>query len=355
MTRTNSELSPNMRSVIYDRYGGPEVLTLITREAVEPSTGEVRVRIVVSAVNPTDWKFRQDRGDGSKPDAPTVPNQDGAGVVDAVGPDVTGLSVGDRVWLILAGNYRPDSGTAQEYTVVPAHKVVRLPDGVGFDEGASMGIPALTAHRALTVAEDGPTRLSPDALDGKIVLVAGGAGAVGNSAIQLARWAGATVITTVSTDAKADLARAAGAHHVVRYTDDDLVANIKQIAPDGVDVIVEVAAGANAPLDSQVVRNRGTIAIYGDDRGTGTLSLDLWSAIMNNVRYQHLVLYTVGTDKLRAAAEDVTAALASGGLAIGADKGLPIHRYPLDQTAHAHQAAEDGTVGKILIDVTPAE
>jgi NADPH:quinone reductase len=343
-----------MRAVTYNRYGGPEVLALSTREVREPEAGEVRVRIVVSAVNPTDWKQRQGRGLGGTTEAEIVPNQDGAGVVGAVGPGVTGLEVGDRVWLILAGTYKPDAGTAQEYTVLPAEKVVRLPEGVGFDEGASIGIPALTAHRALTVSEDGPTRLRAGALDGQTVLVSGGAGAVGNATIQLARWAGATVIATVSTDAKADLARAAGAHHVLRYTDDNLVANIKQIAPDGVDLIVEVAASANAHLHPQVLRTRGTVSVYGDDRGTGTISIDFGQNLWLNTRYQFLVLYTVGSDKLLAAAEDINAALQAGGLSIGTGKGLPIHRYPLSETAQAHQASEDGAVGKILIDVTPA-
>jgi NADPH2:quinone reductase len=343
-----------MRAVTYDRYGGAEVLSVSTREAGEPGAGEVRVRIVVSAVNPTDWKQRNGRGDGGAPEAETVPNQDGAGVVDAIGAGVTDLQEGDRVWVILAGAYKPGSGTAQEYTVLPAEKVMRLPDGAGFDEGASIGIPALTAHRALTVSEDGPTRLSPGALDGRIILVSGGAGAVGNATIQLASWAGATVVATVSSDEKAALARAAGAHHVLRYTDDDLVTAIRQIAPDGVDLIAEVAASVNAHLHPQVLRTRGTVAYYGDDRGTGTVSVDFGQNLWLNARHQYLVLYTVGADKLRAGAEDVNAALETGGLRIGADRGLPLHRFPLEETARAHQASEDGAVGKVLIDVTPA-
>jgi NADPH2:quinone reductase len=341
-----------MRAVTYRRYGGPDVLSLSTREVTEPQAGEVRVRVVVSAVNPTDWKQRGGRGNLAGTDVQeTVPNQDGAGVVDAVGPGVTGLQVGDRVWVILAAAYGPDAGTAQEYTVLPAEKVVRLPEGVGFDEGASIGVPALTAHRALTVSEDGPARLAPGALAGKTILVTGGAGAVGNATIQLARWAGATVIATVSTEAKAELARAAGAQHVLLYTSGDLVADIKDIAPDGVDLIVEVAASTNAELHTQILRTRGTVAIYGDDRGTGTINVNFGQNLWLNSRYQFLVLYTVGTDKLRAGAEDVNVALRDGGLAIGAGKGLPIHRFPLDETAQAHAASENGAVGKVLIDV----
>jgi NADPH2:quinone reductase len=151
--------------------------------------------------------------------------------------------VGDRVWVTLAGDGRPSSGTAQEYTVVPTDRVFPLPAGADFDLGASVGIPAITAHRALTVAEDGPIRLHPNALDDRKVLVAGGAGAVGNAAVQLARWAGATVIATVSGEAKTQLASAAGVQHVVNYKDAAAADQIRRFAPDGVDLIVEVAPG----------------------------------------------------------------------------------------------------------------
>jgi NADPH2:quinone reductase len=343
-----------MKAVTYRRLGGPEVLSVSDREVEEPRAGEVRVRIVVSAVNPTDWKQRSGFRTGAQDVPETVPNQDGAGVVDAVGPGVTEFAVGDRVWVLLAAHHAPTSGTAQEYTVLPVDRVVALPDGVGFDEGAALAVPGLTAHRALTVAEDSPARLAPGALAGRTVLVTGGAGAVGNAAIQIAHWAGATVVATVSTEAKAELARAAGADHVLRYTADDLAAQIREIAPDGVDVIVEVAASANASLHPQVLRTRGTVAVYGDDRGSGTISLEFGQQLWLNSRYQFLVLYTVGQDKLRAGAEDVNTAMRAGALGIGEERGLPIHRYPLAETAQAHTASENGAVGKVLIDVTPA-
>jgi NADPH2:quinone reductase len=344
-----------MRAVVYRRHGGPEVLSLSERDTADPGPGEVRVRIVVSAVNPTDWKSRLGRGaEAGTETVETVPNQDGAGVVDAVGPDVTGFAAGDRVWLILAGNHAPHAGTAQEYTILPAERLVRLPDGVGFDEGAGFGIPALTAHRALTVAEDGPSRLAPGALEGRTVLVSGGAGAVGNAAIQLARWAGATVIATVSSDAKAALARAAGAQHVLRYPDPELATRIREPAPDGVDLVVEVATGVNAVLHQKVLRTRGTVAAYGDDRGTGTVSLEFGPNLLLNTRYQFLVLYTVGADKLRAGADDITEALADGALRLGEDHGVPVHRFALADTAKAHTASEEGVTGKVLIDVSPA-
>lgn len=339
-----------MKSVVYSRTGEPSVLRLVDRDIAEPAPGEVRVRIVVSGVNPTDWKSRLGSGDGAVPPFPEVtPNQDGAGVVDALGEGVVDLAVGDRVWVYLAGHQRP-TGTAQEYTNLPATRVVRLPAGTSFDVGASLGVPAMTAHRALTVSEDGPDRLHPGALTGKTVLIAGGAGAVGHAAIQLARWAGATVITTISSPAKAALATAAGAHHVINYRDEDAAAGIRTIAPDGVDLVVEVAISANAQLDIDVVRPRASVAIYADDGG-GEFTLAVRENMIKNVRYQFVLLYTVGDAALTSAVEDITRALVDGALPVGEDAGLPLHRFSLVDTADAHQAVQDGAVGKVLIDL----
>jgi NADPH2:quinone reductase len=225
-----------------------------------------------------------------------------------------------------------------------------LPDSASFELGASLGVPAVTAHRALTVAEDGPSRLAPGALSGKVVLVAGGAGAVGHAAIQLARWAGATVITTVSSAEKAALATAAGARHAVNYRDSDAAAEIRGLAPDGVDLIVEVAPAQNGGLDLAVIRNRGSIAVYANNGGD-TFTLDVRKHFALNVRYQFLLLYTVGQSALDAAAEDVGAAVRDGALAVGEEAGLPLHRFDLAHTADAHAAVEDGVVGKVLIQV----
>ena len=338
-----------MKSVVYSRTGDPSVLRLVDRDVTEPGVGEVRVRVAVSGVNPTDWKSRLGSGDGATPFPEVTPNQDGAGVIDAVGEGVMDLAVGDRVWVYLAGHQRP-TGTAQEYTNLPADRVVRLPAGASFDIGASLGVPAMTAHRALTVSEDGPGRLHPGALSGKVVLVAGGAGAVGHAAIQLARWAGATVTTTVSTAAKAALATAAGAHHVINYRDGDAAGAIRNVAPGGVDLVVEVAAAANSQLNIEVVKPRASIAIYANDGG-GEFSLPVRQNMIKNVRYQFVLLYTVGRAALTAAVEDITLALVDGSLAVGENAGLPLHRFPLANTADAHQAVQDGAVGKVLIDV----
>jgi NADPH:quinone reductase len=338
-----------MRAVAYQKPGKSSVLQVVDREPGEPTWGTVRVRLAVSGVNPTDWKARSGAtGPADLPWEEIVPGQDGAGVVDAVGNGVTGVHEGERVWVYLAQHERP-TGTAQEYAVVPADRVVRLGDA-SYDVGASLGVPALTAHRALTVHEDGPRRLSPGALEDHTVLVTGGAGAVGHAAIQLAAWAGASVITTVSSDEKGALATAAGAHHVVDYRAGDAAAEVGLLAPGGVDLVVDVAIIANADLAARVLKPRGAVSIYANTGGTEvTLPVRPWMAL--NARLQFILLYTVGETALAAAAEDVATAVAEGVLGVGEEYGLPLHRFPLEQTAAAHDAVENGAVGKVLIDI----
>jgi NADPH2:quinone reductase len=339
-----------MNAIIYSQTGDPDVLHLAERPVPEPGPGEVRVRVAVSGVNPTDWKARRGAGPGQPAAFPeVVPNQDGAGTVDAVGPGVDPARVGERVWLWEAAYQRAD-GTAQEYLTLPAAQAVALPAGASFDLGASIGIPALTAHRCLTVADGGPDRLGPGALAGRAVLVAGGAGAVGNAAIQLARWAGATVITTVSGPEKAALATAAGAGHVLNYRTGDTAAAVRELAPSGVDIVVEVAPAANAALDQAVLGPNGTVAAYANDGGD-EVTLAARAMMVRNNRFQGVLVYTVPAAAKQAAVAGVTAAVAAGALRVGEAAGLPLHRYTLDRTADAHAAVESGAVGKVLIDV----
>ena len=163
-------------------------------------------------------------------------------------------------------------------------------------------------------------------------------------------WSGATVVTTVSGDEKAALARAAGAHHVVNYRTEDVVARVGEIAPDGVDLVVEVAPAQNLALDLEVVRNRGTIAYYANNGGDEA-TLPLRPSFAKNVRLQGVLLYTLGSDLLAAATEDVSAAVAAGALRVGAEAGVPLHHYALADTAAAHDAVEGGAVGKVLLDL----
>ena len=339
-----------MKAVSYSSTGDSDVLTLGERPEPHAGEGEVRVRIHVSGVNPTDWKARQGSGSAELP-RPQVPNQDGAGVVDEVGPGVSGLTPGDRVWVWDAAYQRPD-GTAQELVVLPSDQVVALPDDVSFDVGASLGIPALTAHRALTSSESVPAELAPGVLDGRTVLVAGGAGAVGHAAIQLAVWAGATVIATVSSHEKAELARAAGAHHVVNYREPDTAEAIGALAPRGVDIVVEVNVSANAELDTRIAGRNATIASYADAPGAAEVTIPIRPSMQKNLRWQFLLTYTVTPEAKAAAVRAVAAAAAAGALPVGAEHGLPITRFPLEQTAAAHDAVKNGIVGKVLIDLT---
>ncbi|MET7686275.1 NADPH:quinone reductase [Streptomyces sp. NPDC005423] len=337
-----------MKAITYSDTGSPDVLQYVDRDLPEPGPGEVRVRIAVSGVNPTDWQAR--RGAAHPKLFPEVtPHHDGAGTIDAVGEGVERSRVGQRVWVFMAAAGRP-GGTAAEFTVVPAERTVPLPDGAGFDLGASLGVPALTAHRALTVAEDGPRRLRPGALDGKVVLAAGGAGAVGHAVIQLARWAGATVISTVSGPEKARLATAAGAHHVINYREGDPSAAIRDRAPAGVDIVAEVALGANLALDLAVLRTRGTISTYANEGGA-TVQLDVLRNLVLNTHLHFIVVYTAGPEVRSAAVEDVAEALRRGALSVGERNGLPLVRFPLHNTPDAHRALENGVVGKVLVDV----
>jgi NADPH2:quinone reductase len=340
-----------VRAIEYSRTGDPDVLTLVDRPVPEPGPGEVRVRIHRSGVNPTDWKSRRGSAAGDPVDPPQVPNQDGSGVVDAVGQGVEASLQGLRVWVWEAAHQRPSGGTAQEYAVVPARHVVLLPDVADFDLGASLGVPFLTAHRCLTVTEDGPVRLGPGTLEGRTVLVAGGAGAVGNAAIQLARWSDATVITTVSSPEKANLAAHAGADHVIDYTQQDVVAEVRAIAPGGVNTIVEVSP-SNSRLDAEVLARHGSVGVYA---GTGdeAIELPVRASMAPNARWQFVLVYNAPDSWRARALEDVASAVLDGAVHVGQDAGLPLHHYSLEEAAQAHAAVEGSTVGKVLIDVLP--
>lgn len=337
-----------MRAAVYTQTGSSAVLRLVDRELPDPGRGEVRVRLVRAGVNPTDWKMRAGGTYSALPYDEITPGQDGAGIVDAVGDGVAGLAEGDRVWLHLA-QHGQAYGTAAEYVVVPVAKAAPLPESASFDLGAALGVPAITAHRALTSGEL-TDRIAPGTMAGQTVLVQGGAGAVGNAAIQLARWAGASVVATVSSPEKADLASAAGAHHTIDYRTEDVVAALRRLAPDGVDLVVEVAPAQNNDLDREVVRNRGTIAIYANNGGDA-FEVPVRPTFSKNLRYQFILLYSLGEDLLARATEDITAAVAAGALDVGRNRGVPLQHFTLEDTAAAHDAVEAGAVGKVLIDL----
>jgi NADPH2:quinone reductase len=336
-----------VRAITYTRNGGPEVLELTDRPVPEPGPGEVLVRLAVAGVNPTDWKSRTNTSPGP---GGQVPGQDGAGTVEAVGRGVDPAVTGQRVWVWEAAWQRP-WGTAAEYTVVPLRQAVLLGADASSELGAALGIPFLTAHRCLTLGESVPDRLGPGALTGRTVLVQGGAGAVGNAAVQLARWADATVVATVSSPRKAQLAAAAGASHVVDYRQQDVVAEVRKVAPRGVDVVVEVSAARNAAVDAQVLGVHGAVGMYADDGGA-EVTIPVRAQMGPNARWQFVLVYTEPERAKALGVEDVTAAVLDGAVRVGEDAGLPLHVYPLADTAEAHRAVEGGAVGKVLVDVT---
>ncbi|MEH0982030.1 NADPH:quinone reductase [Micromonospora sp. CPCC 205556] len=332
-----------MKAIVYEQTGDPSVLKLVDRPVPEPGAGEVLVRLAVAGVNPTDFKARRQ---WPLPAGWQTPGQDGAGVVEAVGEGVDQGLIGERVWVWEAAWQRP-WGTAAEYTVVPVRQAVRL-GAAPFDLGACLGIPFLTAHRCLTAGEYMPEKLHAGALSDHVVLVQGGAGAVGNAAIQLARWADARVIATVSSPQKAQLAAAAGASFVVDYREQDVVEEVRKIAPDGVHTIVEVSPAHNAAIDVQLLRPGGAVCVYADDGGD-EVTLPIRPLMVPNARWQFVLVYTEPAVAKARAVRDVSAAVAQGAVRVGADAGLPLHHHPLAETAVAHQAVEDSLVGKALL------
>ncbi len=321
-----------MKAAVYDHHGpAAEVLRVVEIDRPEPGPGEVRVKVYVSAVNPTDYKSRA----GSTPrpiDGVQIPHHDGAGVIDAVGPGVDQGRVGQRVWVWLAAAGRR-WGTAAEWTVVPERQAVPLPDGISFELGASLGVPAITAHRCL---------LADGSVTGQAVLVAGGAGAVGHFAIELAVWAGAAqVIATVSGPAKAKLAQEAGAGHVVIYSEPDAASQIRSVT-EHVDRVVEVDLAANLQLDLALSRPDTVIVTYAASAADPVLPVR--ACMTANVVLRFVLLYRFPGPALDQAVADITAALSAGALT-----ELPQHRFPLNDIVAAHQAAESGVVGKVLV------
>jgi NADPH:quinone reductase len=320
-----------MKAALYTSTGpAGQVLRVDEVDRPLPGPGEVLVRVHASGVNPTDYKTRA--GATARPiDGFQIPHHDGAGVIEAVGEGVDRARIGERVWVWLAAFGRR-WGTAAEWTVVPSRHAVRLPDGVSFELGASLGVPAMTAHRCLFA--DGP-------VSGKTVLVAGGAGAVGHYAIELAKRAGARVVTTVSGPEKAELAKKAGADLVVNYRAADATDQVRAFAPV-VDRVVEVALGANLALDLAVASPSTVVVTYAAEAENPELPVR--ACMSANVTLRFVLLYGVPAAALDAAVADVAAAAAAGELT-----ELPVHRFPLAEVAQAHDAVEAGAVGKVIV------
>lgn len=312
-----------MRAGWYERQGpAQEVLVVGEMPDPVPGAGEVRIRVAVSGINPGDIKKRQDAFGYGMAYPRVVPHSDGAGEIDQVGQGVPPSWLGRRVWCYGAQSYRP-FGTAAEYTVLPMQQVAPLPEGVPLEQGACLGIPGITAHRAVQVA--GP-------IEGRTVLVQGGAGAVGLCAVHLAHRAGAFVITTIRSPEDEEMVRGAGADVVLR-AGAGLGEQVRAYAPNGVDHIVEVALGSNIADDEECLAVGGSIAAYATD--VPHPPLPFWPLLFKNAR-----LFFLGSDDFppeakSAAARELTDALAEGW------KGYEIaERLPLAELARAHELVE---------------
>lgn len=324
-----------MRAAWYEKQGAArEVFVVGEMPDPVPGPGEVRIRIAASGINPGDVKKREDTFGVGMPYPRVIPHSDGAGQVDQAGEGVPSEWIGRRVWCYGAQSYRP-FGTAAEFTVVPLDHVAPLPDNVSPAQGACLGIPGITAHRAVFVS---------GAVTNRTVLVQGAGGSVGMCAVQLARRGGARVIGTVRSSVEEPAARAAGAHEVL-VNDQTLVEHMKALAPDGVDHIVEVAFGANVDADVELLKMGGSIAAYATDNATP--KIPFWLMVFKNLRVFFLGSDDFPTEAKTAATRDLNAALQAGwpGFEIG-------ERIPLEDIARAHELAEHPVRrGRVIVTV----
>ena len=324
-----------MRAAWYEKQGpAREVLVVGEMPDPLPGPGEVRIRTAASGINPGDIKKRQDSFGLGMAYPRVIPHSDGAGQIDRVGESVTSEWVGRRVWCYGAQSYRP-FGTAAEYTVVPVDHVAPLPENVSPEEGACLGIPGITAHRAVHVG---------GGVEGRTVLVQGAGGAVGMCAVALARHACAHVIGTVRSPSEEPTARWAGTHEVV-LSDQTLPERVKALAPDGVDHIVEVAFGANIEADIEMLKMGGSIGAYATDNATP--KIPFWLLVFKNIRVFFLGSDDFPPEAKVAATRDLNAALQAGwaGFEIG-------ERIPLADIARAHELAEHpARRGRVVVTV----
>ncbi|TCQ97155.1 NADPH:quinone reductase [Neorhizobium sp. JUb45] len=327
-----------MKAAFYDRQGGPEVLTIGELPDAEPGHGQVRVKVAVSGLNPTDLKTRGGFAGAPMPFPKIVPHQDGAGTIDKVGPGISPNRIGERVWMYKAQTGQP-FGTAAEYITLPSKHAVRLGDNASFEVGASLGIAAITAHRCLFA--DGDIR-------GRRVLVQGGAGAVGTAAILLAKWAGAEVAATVSRDEQAKVARAAGADLIINRKTDDIPGAIKTWTEGrGVDRIVDVDMAANIDTDIACLAPSGVVTAYATEDPQVRLSMPFLKTMFGGYAFRFVFFYSIPEEAFRLAVKDVSACVD-----VGAYKPAIGLKVPLDNIAEAHAAQNSGSVvGKILVEI----
>lgn len=328
-----------MRAISYDRFGpAAEVLELGELPTPSPEPGEVLVRLSHSGVNPSDAKARAGARPGvTKPAFPRIiPHSDGAGVIEAVGDGVDATRVGEPVW-IWNGQWQRAFGTAAEYIALSSAQAVTRPEGMSAEVGATLGIPGLTAAHVVFGGGD---------VAGKVLLISGGAGAVGHNAVQLAKWGGATVIATCSANA-ADRVRAAGADHVLDYRAEDLAAQIMEASGgQGIDRAVEVEFGVNAGMLAEVMRPNGTVAAYGSGKAM-TPVLPFGPYLFKAITIDIVLIYLLPEAERKAAVKRLHGALSEGALHPAIEA-----RYPLAEAAAAQDAVmTPGRAGAVLLEI----
>ena len=325
-----------MKAVWYDKVGAArDVMVYGDMPTPEAGQGEVRVKLEASGVNPSDTYRRGGTADPMEYPR-VIANSDGAGIVDQVGPGAKRFKVGDRVWLYNGQRNGRAFGTAAEYIALDENLVTPLPDNVSFAEGATLGVPGMTAWVCLFHA---------GSIEGQTVLVTGGAGAVGHYGVQLAKWGGARVITTVSSDAKAKIAKEAGADLVINYKTEDVAKRVLEFAPKGVDRIVEVDFGGNIETTEKILGRFSTVAIYASKGGLKP-QITVRTLTKNNVTIYGMQLPLTPMPLQRKAQAGMAEWLA-GGQRIH----LVAAQYPLKQTVDGHLAVEAGTkLGTVIID-----
>lgn len=326
-----------MKAAYYEQVGAAKsVLSIADLDPPDVTPGHVRIKVFASGINPSDVKQRAGWG-GLKMRFPRViPHNDGAGIIDAVGEGVSPNRVGERVWIYEA-TLENGLGTAAEYVVVPSENAIALPENTTFAEGACLGVPAMTAHYC--VLQDG-------VVTGQTIFVAGGAGAVGNYAIQWAKWSNATVITTVSSDEKAEIAASAGADYIINYKTENVAQRVKEIAKKGVDRIIEVDFGANLATNLKIIKRNGIIATYASDAQLAP-QVPTYDLIYKNLTVHYVLVYAMPKAAHKKAAEDITTALKAKVL-----KHRIAQQFSLDQIAEAHERLESGqAIGNLVITI----
>jgi NADPH2:quinone reductase len=321
-----------MRAAYYEKNGpARDVLSLGEVDTPKPGRGEVLVRLKTSGVNPSDVKSREGRT--RKIAFPRViPHSDGAGEIEAVGEDVPNSRIGERVWT-WNGQWKRAFGTCADYIVLPAALAVKLPDHISYEAGACLGIPAMTAYHAVAVA--GPA---------KTTLVSGGAGGVGHYAIQFAKARGQTVITTVSSEAKAKLARDAGADHTIDYRRENVGERVMAITNKaGVDAVIEMDFSTNAKLMPAILHPRSTVVVYGNANPEATIPTQFFLTSAITIRY--IFVYELTQDERDAAVSAITRMLENKTLLNNVALTLP-----LDEIVAAHEVVEQGKVpGNVVV------